>query len=355
MLTLRRTVTKAPRHTDGLHIGLIGVGRIGMMHARTLSSLGDVSVTVTDADLARASRVADELGARTAETPEALLGSGIDALVIATTTAGHAPLLRLAAQAGVPAFCEKPVALDLPTLDSVLEDVAQARILVQVGYQRRFDSGYRAAREAVVSGAAGRILAVRAATHDPTPPAREYIAASGGIFRDLAIHDFDAIRFVTGQEVVEVYGDGGAVQTKWFEEYADVDTAVAVLRLSGGAFGILSSTRHDPLGYDVRLEIFGTVDSIGVGLDARTPLRSAEAGVSAGEHGYRNFLERFEHAYRAELAAFVAAVLERHASPCTLEDARAALVIALAAERSRIERRPVRIEEVEVARSPTTA
>ena len=137
MLTLRRTVTKAPRHTDGLHIGLIGVGRIGMMHARTLSSLGDVSVTVTDADLARASRVADELGARTAETPEALLGSGIDALVIATTTAGHAPLLRLAAQAGVPAFCEKPVALDLPTLDSVLEDVAQARILVQVGYQRR--------------------------------------------------------------------------------------------------------------------------------------------------------------------------------------------------------------------------
>jgi myo-inositol 2-dehydrogenase/D-chiro-inositol 1-dehydrogenase len=331
---------------DGLHIGLVGVGRIGAMHARTLSAHDDVTrFTIADADFGRAGRIAEELGAGAAETPEALVAAGVDALVIATATSGHAPLLRLAAQARVPAFCEKPVALDLPTLDGVIEDVERSGILVQVGFQRRFDAGYRAAHEAVASGAVGTILTVRAATHDPAPPAREYIAASGGMFRDLAIHDFDAIRFVTGQEVVEVYADGGAIATQWFEEYGDFDTAVAVLRLGGGAFGILSGTRHDPLGYDVRLEVFGTSDSIGVGIDARTPIHSVEPGVRpAADQGYGSFVERFDGAYRAELAAFVAGVLEGRPSPCSLEDARAALAIAVAAERSCAERRPVTID-----------
>ena len=189
---------------DGLHIGLVGVGRIGAMHARTLSNLRDVArLTIADADFGRARVVADDVGAGAAETPEALVAAGVDALVIATATGGHAALLRVAAQARVPAFCEKPVALDLPTLDGVIEEVGRSGILVQVGFQRRFDAGYRAAREAVASGAVGTILTVRAATHDPAPPAREYVAASGGMFRDLAIHDFDAIRFVTGQDVVE--------------------------------------------------------------------------------------------------------------------------------------------------------
>ncbi len=331
---------------DGLHIGLVGVGRIGTMHARTLSGNEHVArLTVADADVARARLVADELDAHAANTPEELV-AGVDALVIATATAGHAPLLRLAARAGVPAFCEKPVALDLPTLDGLIEDVTRSGILVQVGFQRRFDAGYRAAHDAVASGTVGTILTVRAATHDPAPPAREYIAASGGMFRDLAIHDFDAIRFVTGQDVVEVYADGGAIATQWFAEYGDFDTAVAVLRLSGGAFGILSGTRHDPLGYDVRLEVFGTNDSIGVGLDARTPIHSVEPGVRAtAQESYAGFIERFASAYRSELAAFVAAVLERRPSPCTLEDARAALAVAVAAERSCAERRPVRIDE----------
>ena len=332
---------------DGLHIGLVGVGRIGAMHARTLSGNESVArLTVADADVARARLVAEELDAHTAETPNELVAAGVDALLIATATAGHAPLLRLAARAGVPAFCEKPVALDLPTLDDVIEDVTRSGILVQVGFQRRFDAGYRAAREAVASDAVGTILTVRAATHDPAPPSREYIAASGGMFRDLAIHDFDAIRFVTGQDVAEVYADGGAIATQWFEEYGDFDTAVAVLRLSGGAFGIRSGTRHDPLGYDVRLEVFGTSDSIGVGLDAHTPIHSVEPGVRAtAQESYAGFIERFASAYRSELAAFIAAVVEGRPSPCSLEDARAALAVAVAAERSCAERRPVRIDE----------
>src|SRR6266511_4109014 len=253
---------------NGLHLGGVGVGRIGAFHARTLVGLPVVaSVTIADADRSRAHQVAAELGVRSADTPEALVDQGVDALVIACATPGHAPLLRLAAAAGLPAFCEKPVALDLAAIDDVLEEVSRAGILVQIGFQRRFDAGYRAARDAVATGTLGSLLVVRAATHDPAPPAEAYIAASGGIFRDLSIHDFDAVRYVTGEDIVEVYADGAVRETPWFAEHGDVDVAVAVLRMSGGALGILSGTRHDPLGYDVRLEVFGVSDSIAVGVD----------------------------------------------------------------------------------------
>jgi myo-inositol 2-dehydrogenase/D-chiro-inositol 1-dehydrogenase len=338
-----------------MHVGLIGVGRIGVFHARTLAQLPAVgSLTIVDADSHRAQEVAAELGARAVETPELLVEAGVDALVIATPTPGHAPLLRLAARAGIPTFCEKPVALDLPTLDAVLEDVAGAGILVQIGFQRRFDQGYRAARDAVAAGAVGRILVMRAATHDPSPPSEDYIAASGGIFRDLHIHDFDAVRFVSGQEIVEVYADGAALEAAWFAQHGDVDAAAAVLRLSGGGLVIVSGTRHDPRGYDVRLEVFGTRDSIAVGLDEHTPLRSVEPGVAAPDApGYRDFFDRFEAAYRDELSAFVESVLGGGPSPCPLEEARAALSVAVAADRSRAERRPVPVEEVGLARSPS--
>jgi myo-inositol 2-dehydrogenase/D-chiro-inositol 1-dehydrogenase len=302
---------------------------------------------LTDVDRERARSAGRAFEAEVVDSPEALLAAGVDALVIATATPGHAPLLRLAAAAGLPAFCEKPVALDLAALDEVLADVERAGVFVQVGFQRRFDVGYRAARDAIVTGALGTLLVVRAATHDPQPPTEEYIASSGGIFRDLHIHDFDAIRYVAGEEIVEAYADGAVRETPWFEQYGDVDAAVATLRLSGGALGILSGARHDALGYDVRLEVFGSADTVAVGVDRRSPIRSLEPGAPApAAGGYRNFVERFAAAYRAELAEFVAAVLSGGPSLCTLADARAALLVALAADRSRAERRPVSIEEV---------
>lgn len=337
----------------GLHLGLVGVGRIGLFHARTLLELDGVErVTIADADADRAKQVAADLGAHAVETPAALVEAGVDALVIATSTPGHAPLLALAAQAGLPAFCEKPVSLDLATLDDLVEQVERAGTLVQIGFQRRFDAGYRAAHDAVAAGGLGKLLILRAATHDPAPPPEEYIAASGGIFRDLHIHDFDAIRFVTGEEVVEVYADGAVREAAWFERNGDVDTAAAVLRLSAGTLAVITGTRHDPLGYDVRLEVFGTADSIVVGLDERTPLRSVEPGAAAtGGPGYAGFLERFEPAYRREFAAFVSTLRHGGPSPCSLAEARAALVVALAAERSRAERRPILIEDVTSARA----
>jgi myo-inositol 2-dehydrogenase/D-chiro-inositol 1-dehydrogenase len=328
---------------------VIGVGRIGAFHARTLQTLEGVSkLTLADVDAERAAQVGRDLGVDASGTPEQLVReSGVDALVIATATAGHVPMLRLAAAARLPAFCEKPVALDLAAIDDLVAEVDDAGTLVQVGFQRRFDAGYRAARDAVASGAVGNLLLVRAATHDPVPPPAEYIAHSGGIFRDLQIHDFDAIRYVTGREIVEVYADGAVRETEWFADLGDVDAAVAVLRLGGGALGLLSSTRCDPLGYDVRLEVFGASDSIAVGVDARSPIRSVEPGASQPQGpGYRDFFDRFEPAYRAEIAAFVDTVAHGGESACTLREARAALLAALAADRSRAERRPVSIDEV---------
>src|SRR6266542_461467 len=336
-----------------LALGVVGLGRIGTHHVQALLGFDHVSVTVTDADPERTRRVADEFGVGAAETPEALLEGGVDALVIATSTPGHAPLLELAAASGVPAFCEKPVALDLPTLDRVRAAVDRAGIVVQVGFQRRFDAGYEAAREAVAAGDVGRILVMRAATHDPVPPPAEYIAASGGIFCDLHIHDFDAVRFVSGEEVTQVYADGAGLDAPWVGELDDVDVAAAILQLSGDGLVIVSGTRRDPLGYDVRLEVFGTGDSIVVGQDARSPIRSVELEAARPRaSAYRDFWDRFEPAYRNELAAFVETVRTGAPSPCSLEEARSALAIALAAELSRGERRPVSIEEVELAQAP---
>ncbi len=330
-----------------MRVGLVGAGRIGGFHARGLLELPLVErLTITDSDPGRAAAVARELGVEFVEGTEALFGAGIDAVVIAAATPAHAELLHMAADARIPAFCEKPIALDLANTNSVIEHVERAGILVQIGFQRRFDAGYRAARQAVQSGALGEVLIVRLATHDPAPPPEEYVAASGGMHRDLTIHDFDIAPWVLGRPIVEVYADGVA-NARVFARHGDVDAGCTLLRFDGGTLGVVTGARNDPLGYDVRMEVFGMRDSIVVGWTARTPMRSIEPGAAApAEPGYRNFLERFEPAYRAELRGFLEAVRDGTPSLCTVDEARQALVVALAADQSRREHRPVRIEEV---------
>jgi len=330
-----------------MHVGLVGTGRIGAFHAQVLSESPTVdTLSVVDADSRRAAEVASAVGARCVDSPEALFDAGIDAIVIAAATPAHAPLLHMAADAGVPAFCEKPIALDLDTTDEVIEHLQRSGVMVQVGFQRRFDAGYRAAKEAVRSGTLGDVYVVRLATHDPLPPAEAYVAASGGIWRDLAIHDFDIAPWVLGRRVLEVYADGQA-NDELFARHGDIDATCAVLRFEGGVIGALSATRNDPRGYDVRMEVFGVKDSVAVGWDDRTPLRSIEPGAEPPRKpGYRDFMDRFALAYRAEIDGFLAAVRDRAESPCTVFDARTALTVALAADRSRREHQPVRVEEV---------
>ena len=331
-----------------MKVGLLGVGRIGSFHAQTLASNPAVtSLRIVDTDPERAQSVAADVGATTAAHARALV-AWADALVIASATDTHAELIRLGAKAKLPVFCEKPIALDLESTDRVLESVDDAGIQLQIGFQRRFDKGFVEARHLVQGGGLGRLYAARFATHDPAPPPDNYIMVSGGLYCDLMIHDFDLVRWVTGEDVLEVYAAGGVLTgNEAFSAAGDVDTAIAVLRLSGGALAIISGLRHDPRGYDVRLELFGSKDAVMVGMDARAPIRRIGAERHAGgEPEYRDFMDRFESAYRDELGAFLSVARGELESPCTGADARESLRIALAATRSLREKRPVALEDI---------
>ena len=327
-----------------MRLGLIGLGRIGAFHAETLTGLG-VDLVVNDAVPAVTERVAEKFGATPAGSPTAVLGSGIDGLVIAAATGAHPQLILAGVEAGLPVFCEKPVALGGAEAAEVLRHTAGAR--VQIGYNRRFDPGFVAAREAVRSGELGWLHTVRSTTMDPAPPPAGYIAGSGGIFRDCSVHDFDIIRFVTGREVIEVYATGSARGDGVFAASGDAATTAATLTMDDGTLVVVSNTRYNGRGYDVRLELHGSADSIAVGLEEKLPLRSVEPRVTfPGGPPHQFFMDRFAEAYRRELAAFTEMVTGTRESPCTVADAVEAGWIAEACTLSWHEHRPVKLSEV---------
>ncbi|MGQ4511580.1 Gfo/Idh/MocA family protein [Streptomyces sp. DW26H14] len=331
-----------------MRIGLIGTGRIGSFHADVLSRHREVgSLVVADTDAARAAAVADRTGATAAPSVDEIFSWGVDAVVIASATSSHAELIARAARAGLPAFCEKPIALDLAGTLGAIREVEAAGTVLQLGFMRRFDAGYEAARDLVRSGALGRLHTVRAITSDPQPPPAAYLPLSGGLYRDCLVHDFDILRWVTGREVTEVYATGSAEGPAMFREAGDVDTAAAVLTLDDGSLATATATRCNGAGYDVRMELAGTDDQFAVGLDDRTPITSTEPkGPPRCENPWPGFLERFAPAYEAELDAFVNVVRGERTNPCDAREALHALRIAEACEKSRAEHRPVRLEEI---------
>ncbi|BCL32313.1 Gfo/Idh/MocA family oxidoreductase [Streptomyces aurantiacus] len=334
-----------------MRIGIMGLGRIGAFHAETLSGLEAVdSLVVTDPVAAAASSAAERFGATAVDSPAAVLAAGVDGVVIAAATNAHPELILAAVKAGIPVFCEKPVALGIEESLDVLRAVEGGGVEVHIGYNRRFDAGCVAARAAVVSGELGPLHTVRSTTLDPAPPPPAYVAVSGGIFRDCSVHDFDIVRWVTGREVTEVYATGGNRGADYIAATGDVDTASALLTFDDGTIGVISNSRHNARGYDVRLEVHGMQDSIAVGLEDKLPLRSVEPGVTfpAGPP-HHFFMDRFAAAYRAELSAFTEVVAGSRPSPCTVADALEASWIAEACTLSLHEHRPVRLEEVRKA------
>ncbi len=329
-----------------MRVGLIGAGRIGAFHGRTLAAHKEVGeVVVTDPVLERAQAVAEEIAGTTAPDAESMIDS-IDAMVIAAGTDAHAPMMHLAADAGIPIFCEKPIAVDLKATDAVADHIAEAGVPAQIGFQRRFDAGYRAAKARVDDGSLGDLYSLRTTTHDYEPPPAGYVDM--GIFVDTQIHDFDIVRFVSGQEATEVYATRFMTIAEPFGDERPVETGTVILSLSEGTQALLSGVRHNPVGHDVRMELFGTKDSVSVGLAPDLPLRSLEPnGPRVAEPTPKTFLDRFAPAYRAEINRFIDVALGRAASPCTPEDARQALRIAVACNVSAAEHRPVRLEEIE--------
>ncbi|HMH91877.1 MAG TPA: Gfo/Idh/MocA family oxidoreductase [Streptosporangiaceae bacterium] len=331
-----------------MRLGLIGLGRIGAFHAETLSALPAVdTLVVADTLPGRAAQIARKLGAETADSSDALLRSGIDGLVIAAATDAHPALLREAVDAGVPVFCEKPVAASAAEAAQIACLVAGCADRVQIGYARRFDAAFAHARHALQAGQLGWVHTIRSTTLDPAPPPREYAAVTGGIFRDCSVHDYDAVRWATGREIVEVYATGSNLGEDWIADLGDVDTAATILTLDDGCLAVVSNTRYNAHGYDVRLELRGSLESIAAGLDNGLPLGSAEPGVTfpAGPP-HRFFMDRFAAAFRAELAAFTEVVRGLRPSPCTVADAVESGRVAEAATLSLREHRPVRMDEV---------
>jgi myo-inositol 2-dehydrogenase/D-chiro-inositol 1-dehydrogenase len=329
-----------------MRVAQLGAGRIGAMHAEILSRLVDPGeLIVADLDPALARSVAAAVGAEAAEIGPAI--EAADALVIAASSNAHPELIRAGIGRGIPVFCEKPLATTLDETVRLVAEIEASGIPFQLGFQRRFDAGYREARRMVTDGSLGTLYVMRLAGHDPAPAHEAYIPVSGGIFNDFSIHDFDVARWLSGQEFEEVYADGGVLGFPMFAKYDDVDTAVATMRLSGGTRAILSAARHDPLGYDIRTELFGSGNSVSVGLGPRTPMRSTEPGVPppAGPP-WEQFMDRFHDAYEEELRAFLRVARGEEASACTARDGLEAVRVAVAATRSLREHRPVRISEV---------
>jgi len=333
-------------HTSSLGFGVLGAGRIGALHARNLAGSVDGAhlVAVMDASPDAAQRAAYGGATALGNIDKLLAHPGIDAVLIASPTPLHAEQIRAAAEAGKAIFCEKPVALDLKTTQDALSAVQGAGLPFQIGFNRRYDTGFREVARAVHAGELGRPEMFRSQSSDPTPPPESYVAVSGGIFVDSVIHDLDVARFVMG-DVERVTALGRVLVAPYMEAHGDIDTSILTLEFTSGAIGVIQNSRRTVHGYDLRLEVHGERGKLVTEVERATSVwKYGEAGIQ-GDYVYY-FLERFRDAYRAEVQAFVDAVREGRTPTPGAEDALEALRLALAATKSLKEKRPVEVSEI---------
>jgi myo-inositol 2-dehydrogenase/D-chiro-inositol 1-dehydrogenase len=340
-----------------LKIGLIGAGRIGCLHAEHLTSRIPSTPKGGTADLIMVADVFEDAARECAERyaiPHArqdyravLDRSDIQAVVICSPTHTHARIIEEAAQAGKHIFCEKPIALDLASIDRALDAVVRAGVKLQIGFNRRFDANYHRVRQAVEQEEIGRPQLLHLISRDPMPPPIEYIRVSGGIFLDMTIHDFDMARFLIGSEVEEVFVQAGIMDDPAIGEAGDVDTALVILQFANGVIGMISNSRHAAYGYDQRVELLGSDGIINTGNNyPNTAIISNNRSVRR-DLPLHFFLERYAESYISEMAAFVDAVVHDRPVPVTGLDGRIPVVMALAARQSLVEHRPVRLSEIE--------
>ncbi len=325
--------------------GVLGAGRIGALHARNLAGAVDGAhlVAVIDADPEAAQRAAYGRATVCKDVDALLEHPDVEAVLIASPTPLHAQQIKQAAGAGKAVFCEKPVALDLRETQDALAVVQETGVPFQIGFNRRFDSGFREVARAIHAGDLGRPEMFRSQSSDPTPPPESYVATSGGIFIDSVIHDLDIARFMMGK-IVRVTALGRVLVAPYMETHSDVDTSILTLEFASGAIGVIQNSRRTVHGYDLRVEVHGERGKLVTEAERATQVwKYGEAGIQ-GDYVYY-FLERFRDAYRAEVQAFVDAVREGRTPTPGAEDALEALRVALAATKSLKEKRPVEVSE----------
>jgi len=330
-----------------VRVGIIGTGRIGRLHARLVA--GEVPglrlAAVSDVNADAAAACAARLGTDAVPVAQILARDDVDAVAICSSTDTHAELSVRAAKAGKAIFCEKPLSLDLAEVDAVLAAVGAAGVPFMVGFNRRFDPAHQAVRDAAAEGRLGELHLVRITSRDPAPPPPEYVRVSGGIFLDMTIHDFDMARYVTGQEVVEVYARGEVRVDPKIGAEGDLDTAVVVLTHEDRTLTVIDNSREAVYGFDQRVEAFG---SAGMAV-SENPRAHTAVILGRGEARAQPlpwfFLDRYLPSYRREWAAFARYAREGGPSPVPGSAARAPVAIGLAAWRSVREGRPVRLAE----------
>lgn len=289
-------------------IAIIGAGRIGRVHAANVAARGDLALaTVCDAVAEAARDLADAHGARALTDVGKAIASA-DAVMICSSTDTHADLIEACARAGRAVFCEKPVDLDAGRIRRCLETVRAAQIPLMVGFNRRFDPSFAEVRRRIAAGDIGQVELVTIASKDPAPPPPAYAARSGGLFRDMMIHDLDMARFLLGEEPVSVRAVGAALIDREIGSVGDVDTAAVILQTASGRIAAITNSRRATYGYDQRIEAHGALGLLEAGNRRATTVTLATSAGYAAEPALPFFLERYAEAYRAELAQFAAVV-----------------------------------------------
>jgi myo-inositol 2-dehydrogenase/D-chiro-inositol 1-dehydrogenase len=327
-----------------IRLGLFGAGRIGRFHATTAAhkTPGANLGAIVDASAAAAEALATATGAaRWGTDPELILADpAIDAIVIASPGPTHVGLIRQAAARGKPIFCEKPLSLDLAECDAAIAATRAAGVPLQIGFQRRFDAAYVRAKAMIEAGELGTLQTIHSRTRDPEPPPLEYLRTCGGLFRDTAVHDLDAIRFLAGGDVTRVYAVAAARVDPGVIEIGDIDSGVVTLTLDNGIIATVDISRQAIYGYDVRAEVFGTGGAVEIAHPQATHLVHRSRRGVAHDH-VRHFLDLFGAAYEDELRDFVACVRDGKGPRVTGEDGRWATILAEAAQQSLDSGQPV--------------
>lgn len=336
-----------------VNVAVVGAGRIGRVHAEHLAyRIPDANlVAVSDVFAEAAEKLAADLGVPAAyqDHRRILDDESVEAVAICSSTDTHAQMIEEAAAAGKQVFCEKPIALDLGAIDRALAAVEQAGVKLQIGFNRRFDPNFRRVREVVAAGKIGEPHILRITSRDPEPPPIEYVKVSGGIFLDMAIHDFDMARFLIGSEVEEIFAAGGVMVDPAIGEAGDIDTAITTLRFRNGVIGAIDNSRRAVYGYDQRVEVFG---SKGVVVVSNNRPDTAVVSDASGVHGSLPlffFVERYTESYIAEMQEFVECIQQDRTPSVTGVDGRVPVVMGYAAKMSYQENRPVKLSEVDAA------
>ena len=328
-----------------IRMGIVGVGRIGALHARLLAEQADVDlVSISDTDGARAKSVAETLGVKHVSTEASeTMAQGLDALAITSSTDTHAALICQAAAAGLHVFCEKPIDLTLPLIQKARHAVAEAGVKLQIGFNRRFDSDFGQVRQKIREGQVGQIHVVRLTSRDPCPPPVSYIKTSGGLFLDMMIHDFDMARFLVGDEVEELYATGAALVDPEIGLAGDLDTAMVTMRFRNGAMCTIDNSRRAVYGYDQRAEVLGDK---GCALTSSEHLNAGHFWDETAEKRDLRpdfFIRRYMAAYRTQLTAFAHCIQNDATPKATGLDGQRALELGLAAKASLAANQPITV------------